>query len=146
MKNVQVKLQVERSLCSQLDLKFNLNVFHSSEKRIRIYVQIECVLSFCHLSLSLALTKGANFQRIFADNFGDFRIEPRLERIEIRKLSKLHGDNVRFLHTMTRNVRKKFIRIEAKGRWGMQYHRGGHFTTRYDICVHTRACRGSLIV
>ena len=126
MKNVQVKLQVERSLRSQLDLKFNLNVFHSSEKRIRIYVQIECALSFCHLILALALVKGANFRRIFADNFGDLRIEPRFERIEIRKPSKLHGDGVRFLQTMTRNVRKHFINNEVKGGWGMQYNRGGN--------------------
>ena len=113
-------------LRSKLDLKSNLNVFHSSEKRIRIYVQIECALSFCHLILALALVKGANFRRIFADNFGDLRIEPRFERIEIRKPSKLHGDGVRFLQTMTRNVRKHFINIEVKGGWGMQYNRGGN--------------------
>ena len=123
-----------------------MNVFPSSEKRIRIYFQTECPLSFCQLKLATTITEGANIRRILADNFGDLRIEPRLEIIEIRKLSKLHGDGVRFLQTMTRNVRKKSIKIEAKGGWGMQYHRGGHFTTRYDICVHTRACRGSLIV
>ena len=137
---------VDFGLRSKLDMNSNLNVFHSSEKRIRIYVQIECALSFCDLILVLSLMKGANFRRIFANNFGDLRIEPRLERIEIRKPSKLHGDGVRFLQTMTRNVRKHFIKIETKGGWGMQYHRGGHFTTRYDICVHTRACRGSLTV
>ena len=68
---------------------------------------------FVSRKLATTLRKVANFRRISADSFGELRIEARLERIEIRKLSKFHGNRVRFLPKMSRSFVSKMSRTKS---------------------------------